>query len=655
MTYVFIHSIEKYDDFVNDVIYIDIETVENINDVENLDKHVTLNVNNAKYVAVASFRELVYDKERFNTFTHEKRDDVYLYYNTVNIDVETIRDFILDLASRNNIKTFIAFNGLRFDFLIFKNMRIVEFNRCIATLYANKKRYRLVDIICLAKALGKNTLSEFVKLSSHEKVLLDNIVEYCKNDVYALAKTCKTFQNVYNYTPTRTSRFFLREYMKNKKIITDTDVYLNTMDYIGGRVSVFRYEVDNNIYHYDFNSLYPFVMSKMKLPLLYETDKVFKIYVDECSHDDAERFINLVTSVYDERRNIYHTLEILNNLMRVYLFMRVKILRVKNDYSVFAFSYKNEKKQRLFHFEPGREYWIYGYEIAFLKFYEYEIIECYYTQASFLDFRDKIDELYKKRLEYKKKHDSRELLYKLVLNSIYGVFGKRDDVKKYMHMNEDIEKIKKLAREHNIELNFYEINTFDDIIDGKHVEFVKGIYNVLRISYIDRKFSKISAPPLALAITSNARFMLNSLIYHLRSFNKDVYYCDTDSVFTNASTEFMRLYLSDMLGRLKHEGTYRKAIFLANKTYVTIDDNDVKMKMKGTGKELEREIVMQSFKTDLKIITRKFIDIESVPPFLPQNNIPVYNASKTKIKDHDEYMRLIDKYVSLIEKKAVSV
>lgn len=646
--YVFINKINDYDSFTKNVIYIDIETTDDITKIDT----DTLNAMNAKLIVVGSYEKLYFDTGKFPEFREEQRENIYLYLNRIseNTNADRLAEFLLHILEKNTeIKRVIAFNGARFDFLILKKVKkIREYNRCVA-LINHKRPVSLIDIVCLSRAMGYSSLNSFTKaMTGNEKSHHDNIYEYCIHDVYILMKACEKLENVYNYTPTRTSRLFLARWLSGKNIVSQCPT---VFDYAGGRVSVFRYRVENTIYHYDLNSLYPFTMAKMKHPALYDAGNSYRIKVSPVSQDSAKRYIHMLCSLYDESKNIYDMLYELNAYMNTYLFSKIRIKAVKKD-TVFPYSFIDSRKRRVYMFMPGQEYWIYGYEHAFLKYFDFEIVESYAAYAEYLPYAREIEKLYIERQRLKEAGDSRELLLKIVLNASYGVFGLRNPVKVVYDSFKTGEELQNFLKKHGFTVDTTHIpdelfsdNAIANIL--KTHDMHSQVYHAT-VKFITKTFSFLSSPPLAISITSNARFILHAYIYHLHTLGFDTYYCDTDSLFTNAPPESIVSYISRDLGYLKHENTYQKAIFLAPKTYIAVSSSSSPVvKAKGTGDSLEKTFVQQSYRTDFRVITRKFIDENSVPAFIPVDNIPVYNTHNIAISQHDEYMKLITEFTQL--------
>jgi hypothetical protein len=267
-----------------------------------------------------------------------------------------------------------------------------------------------------------------------------------------------------------------------------------------------------------------------------------------------------------------------------------------------------KKGTRLYKLDKNVEYFTEGYEALFLTFFDFEIVDIYYTDADYLIFKDDIIDLYEQRKKAKEEGDvSKDARLKSILVNLYGLFG--------------------LRYERKIEESYttYELESLLEFTEGFRIEDIEKLITIENVAKItlnkpnkklsilvindtanvvryERLFAKQqSIPPFATATTSHGRFWLLSNIYYIvLNLNGEVYYVDTDSIFTNIELE-----TSKDLGRLKLEATIDKAYFLAPKTYITIINGNVNIKAKGTGRSLVREMVIQSLKSEFKIVEKK--------------------------------------------------
>jgi hypothetical protein len=227
-----------------------------------------------------------------------------------------------------------------------------------------------------------------------------------------------------------------------------------------------------------------------------------------------------------------------------------------------------------------------GYKIKFLKTYNFK-------NSEFL-FKEYIDFWYNIK---KKSKGAKRCISKLMLNSLYGKFGTRPDRQKYI-----INPNKKW-----IDDNFknWSLNDFGSFEIWKKDYF-------FRMPYVNI--------PLVIYITSLARLILYNYIEKC----EDVYYCDTDSIFTTTKLE-----VSNELGAMKLEKVIDEAYFLRPKVYACKfkdkDKDKELIKAKGFQKEL---LTFNGFKK--AFLRNNYKDFE-------QNNKGI-GGFKTTIKRFSEFI-----------------
>lgn len=176
-----------------------------------------------------------------------------------------------------------------------------------------------------------------------------------------------------------------------------------------------------------------------------------------------------------------------------------------------------------------------GYKIKILRGHEF--------QTKKYLFKEYVDDLYSIR-ESSPKNSVSNILAKLLMNSLYGRFG----------LNLDRENICFEMKEGNQE--------YANIKVGKrNVQLWKEPVTINSFSHV----------AIAAHVTSYARIHMHKLMA-----GKNVYYTDTDSIFTTD-----KLRESSVLGGLKKEHQYNSACFLLPKTYQARSDSKIKTAMKG--------------------------------------------------------------------------
>jgi len=184
-----------------------------------------------------------------------------------------------------------------------------------------------------------------------------------------------------------------------------------------------------------------------------------------------------------------------------------------------------------------------GYNITILKGYVFEKQNL---------FKDYISKLY----EIKKNSDSGSVDYltsKLLMNSLYGKFGQRREKQQYY-----INPVDKIGLE--------PLDIFEDIpVYTKKVE--SQATHIL--------------PAISSFVTSYARLELYKLFEEVQRKGKSVFYCDTDSVVTNAL-----LHTGKELGELKLEKEIDKGYFILPKMYALKCGDEEEVKAKGFPRKL---------------------------------------------------------------------
>ena len=317
--------------------------------------------------------------------------------------------------------------------------------------------------------------------------------------------------------------------------------------YCGGRVEVFTPLLDKKGYHYDINSLYPYVMKhgsdgKGEYPI------------------GKPRFIKgkLALKEFNEWKEYHNGLGFLN--CKVFIpIQNIPPLPVKMGKLCFP---------------CGVVYGTWTYEELDYAITEcgIEILETYsaiHFDHTYPVFRNFVDTFYFLKEEgTRTKNYALRTLAKLILNVGYGYTGMRRDDKTSLL---DISKINEHKDEviyTNEEMGYIEIPT----------EITSEYIQVQVASYV----------------TSRARLVL---LKALKEADKvgTVYYCDTDSIVTDKPLPDSIVHDSD-LGMFKLEGEPLKGIFLKPKVYAEIEeDNTVNVKFKGVSRETQKDLDFSNY------------------------------------------------------------
>ena len=188
----------------------------------------------------------------------------------------------------------------------------------------------------------------------------------------------------------------------------------------------------------------------------------------------------------------------------------------------------------------------------------YTILKVYETisySLMFSPYSKYINILYDKRLKAKKKGDSSQLIYKLLMNSLYGKFGERKH-QKTVHFD-----LLNMNKEETLKFQDNKIDTTITINeDGK------GYYTIDEECTSNHVF-----PILPVYVTAYARIKLWEVARLV-----DPYYMDTDSIITKSELKHGK-----GLGELDLEHNIDKGIFIKPKMYFFLDGKEEIVKLKG--------------------------------------------------------------------------
>lgn len=294
--------------------------------------------------------------------------------------------------------------------------------------------------------------------------------------------------------------------------------------YYGGRTETFKRGKIVNANYYDFNSLYPSVM-------------VYKYPHPNSYHRIATGTLH----------NIEH-LEGLSEVVIECPNINIPLLPVRDTKIIFP---KGIIKGWYSHIELRKALEI-GYVIHFIG------IQHYYLKT-FYPFKEYVTHNYNKRLEAKKKNNNMQLLYKLLMNSLYGKFAQKfEEQENFIHIN---------GVKYDSLVNYEIVGDWVKIVEenDKIPCFVQPIFSIY--------------------VTSYARIKLYEALMQC-----DPIYCDTDSIITK--DEFPT---SNKLGALKLECKVKSGIIVRPKFYNLIKVVD--------GKEVEDYRIKGLMKTGLDFNT----------------------------------------------------
>lgn len=236
--------------------------------------------------------------------------------------------------------------------------------------------------------------------------------------------------------------------------------------------------------------------------------------------------------------------------------------------------------------------------------YKFEVLEAILYERGQI-FHEYVSELYEMRLTYAKS-DPRNLICKLLLNSLYGKFGMDPHLMEWTLMattavpylkkvpadiielgikalvgteaikNQDVsppneeKAMAALAKMNNISLDELKSRLNDSTRLKKELENLMKPGKYLQISL-----------PISAAVTAYARCNIYKYKEAILNSGGTLYYSDTDSVFS--SMPLSDSLIGPELGKMKLEYTAARAIFLAPKVYAAqFSDGSTKLKIKGS-------------------------------------------------------------------------
>jgi len=416
----------------------------------------------------------------------------------------------------------ISYKGIVPDFKYFKNITRDEYNE-----YKNQFINKIWDF----------------KEESIKYCILDCISLYQILSKFSILIFSKFKLNIQNYPtlPSLAFAIFRSKYLKILSIYQisgkiDKDI---RQSYTGGSTEMFIPKGEN-IHVYDVNSLYPFVMKNNPYPVGNPT------YFEG----------NILYSELNPFGFFYCKIKAPDNLIHPILQIHHKTkggVRTVSPLGIFSGWFFSEE--------------LYNAQ----KFgYQFEILRGYLFDKGYV-FDGYVDELYSLRLTYDKTNPM-NYTAKILLNSLYGRFGMDDNFNSIEILKQkDLDRLTK--GEYNIE-SITQLNS----------KFLVS-YNKLKESKDDFDSNKETHNiniGVASAVTAYARI-------HMSQFKNNpnlpnLYYTDTDSAYFDGPLP-PSFISNTVLGKLKLEGIYDQALFLAPKVYALKNKEEEIIKIKGLSKE----------------------------------------------------------------------
>jgi len=351
----------------------------------------------------------------------------------------------------------------------------------------------------LIETITEDEWLHICKLDTKLTWLLTNFVENFYTKVLKIPMSLTVGKSALNYwCYHHTDQTWIRDY-------SDLDAF-ERLAYRGGRSETFQYgELDTS--QYDVNSMYVAIMSDYFFP-------------NPCVYNWIKSDENF-ESYFNSEKDYLMLIKCKVNVPK----MKIAPLPYKERGGKLIFPIGTF--EGVFTSAELKEALKYGVKIEKVK--EYVV---YFEKGKY--FKSFANDVYAKRMEYKKNgNEGMQLLIKTIGNSLYGKFAQRNGSshKWEKYNGEPFEKIKN-----------YDIQTDEK---GNITNVYKG--NAKRIDSIH------SFPVLSVFITSYARI---KLLKYLKEYEKDIVYCDTDSLHILKGKA--KITPSEKLGELKLEEEGKK-------------------------------------------------------------------------------------------------
>ncbi len=390
--------------------------------------------------------------------------------------------------------------------------------------------------------IDKGEIADFQKATNEE------LLPYCMNDANIVKTVFLAYidfvrdNDLGNFAVTSASQAFAayrHRFMQEKSILIhgDPKIYeLEQTSYRGGRCDIFKRGEFKDIIKLDINSMYPFVMHDFDYP----SEPVSSGPITGISPGDIPELL---------ARGDFIVADLDINLTEPFL-------AVKKEKLLFPIGrIKNAKLT-----SPEIEYLLESGG-SILKVNSLILYKKSRLFSSYVDF------FYS--LKSNAKTPVMRELSKLFLNSLYGKFGQRENGA--IEIDE--------SPENEMICSDQAIGSFWVISEGKKYKVIKIGEKFYRITPQKPTPGNQSAPIIASAVTSYARVYLWKLMKIAGIEN--VYYCDTDSIFTNRAgyekLESLGYIDGKQLGKLKVEGI-GDCIIRGPKDYDWIDQETGKLK-----------------------------------------------------------------------------
>lgn len=375
-------------------------------------------------------------------------------------------------------------------------------------------------------------------------------IQYCQQDVITLYQVIlkfsqfiytKYFLDLHNY-PTISSlalSIYRSEDIEKYHIAKITgSTYINLKkSYTGGGVDVYV-PYGEEVYRYDVNSLYPYIMKEFKMPVgspIYFSGNIWELESKPYGFFNVE-----VTAPDNIKVPILQTRSKINN-------NTTRTISPLGNWTDMYFSEEIYNAMK------------YGYK--------FKVLSGYLFDSQYI-FNDYVEDLYKMKRDNPRKSVN-FTISKLLLNSLYGKFGMSPFLDSTIIMDSD--KADKFYRDNNV------INVID--FENGRVLITYNNFdpsNFIEEDQESETWSNINVA-VASAITAYARVFMSQF---KNMDNYTVYYSDTDSIDLDKPlpSEYVD---NNKLGFMKLENIFKRVVYIAPKVYAALIENGEYIKIKG--------------------------------------------------------------------------
>ncbi len=486
------------------------------------------------------------------------REDSTVYFHNLKFDGGYIISWLLrngytytheQFGERFSFNCLVDGTGTYYSINIFFDMK--SQNKYYKMTILDSMKVLPMSVEQMPKAFGMENLRklkdtyDYYKKREQGYVLDKREIKYLKNDVLIVSKAIQFLHDtgmtkmtvasnaLTEYKKTISKSRFKRAYplLTNEEDAFIRKSYKGGFTYLNPEYAGVEVENDTVI---DVNSLYPYVMISRELPY----GKPYYFEGEYPENSEYPLYVQRIRCIFRIKQNKLPTIQIKNN----FKFNQTQYLTssvVRNEltgatsYEVVELTLTNVDLQ-LF-----KDH----YEIPYIEYVDGYMFKS--TNNLFTDYINKWNETKEKAT--KEKNEGMRTIAKLMLNSLYGKFGTNPQgITKYPHL-----------------------------VDG-----------VVRWTSVDENDRTPLYIPVASFITSYAREKTirtaQSIVdYSLNKYgvNKFVY-SDTDSIHTLLTEDELLEIGIDIdkskLGAWKNEGTWKYAKYLKQKTYIQVQDKEVR-------------------------------------------------------------------------------